>query len=70
MSKKYLRKLTGGIHMFELKATNENIENSLITNSLDRNKTVFQFLKIRVKNIPFYEGKCKYVVFLRRIISF
>ncbi len=32
--------------MFELKATDENIENSLITNSLDRNKTVFQFLKI------------------------
>ena len=32
--------------MFELKATDENIENSLITNSIDRNKTVFQFLKI------------------------
>ena len=32
--------------MFELKATDENIENSLITNSLDRNKTIFQFLKI------------------------
>ncbi len=32
--------------MFELKATDENIENSLITNSLNRNDTVFQFLKI------------------------
>ncbi len=32
--------------MFELKPTDENIENILKENTLDRNKTVFQFLKI------------------------
>lgn len=32
--------------MFELKPTDENVENTLIENLLDRNKTVFQFLKI------------------------
>lgn len=32
--------------MFELKPTDENVENTLKENLLDRNKTVFQFLKI------------------------